>query len=92
MNNKNVSVIVPVYNSEKFLNKTIESLLRQTLKDIEIILVDDGSTDNSSKICDDYAKKDNRIIVIHTRNGGQGIARNVGLGVANRKVYNVFRC
>ena len=92
MNNRKVSVIVPVYNAEKFLNKAIDSLVRQTLKDIEIILVDDGSTDNSPKICNDYAQKDNRIIVIHQKNSGQAIARNVGLDFANRKIYNVFGC
>lgn len=91
MNNKKVSVIVPVYNAEKFLNRAIDSLVRQTLKDIEIILVNDGSTDNSPKICEDYAKKDSRIIVIHEENSGQAIARNAALEVANRKIYNVFR-
>ena len=81
MNNRKVSVIVPVYNAEKFLNKAIDSLVRQTLEDIEIILVDDGSTDNSPRICDDYAQRDNRIIVIHKENSGQAIARNVGLEI-----------
>ena len=92
MNERKVSVIVPVYNAGKFLNRAIDSLVRQTLKDIEIIWVDDGSTDNSSKICDDYAKKDSRIIVIHKENSGQSVARNIALKVANRKIYNVFRC
>ena len=92
MSSRKISVIVPVYNDEKFLGKAIESLLRQTLSDIEIILVDDGSTDNSPKICDDYAKKDSRIIVIHKKNEGQATARNVGLELANRKIYNVFGC
>ena len=92
MNKRKVSIIVPVYNDERFLNKAIDSLLRQTLTDIEIILVDDGSKDCSPQICDDYAKKDNRIIVIHQENSGQAIARNVALEVANRKIYNVFRC
>ena len=89
MKNKKVSVIVPIYNTEKYLNRTIDSLVRQTLKDIEIILVDDGSSDNSSKICDDYAKKDSRIIVIHIENSGQAIARNVALEVASGK-YVMF--
>lgn len=92
MNNRKVSVIVPVYNAEKYLNKAIDSLVRQTLRNIEIILIDDGSTDNSPRICDDYAKKDDRIIVIHKENAGQAVARNVGLEVANRKIYNVFGC
>ena len=92
MNERKVSVIVPVYNAEKFLNRALDSLVRQTLEDIEIILVNDGSTDNSPAICDDYAKNDNRIIVIHKENTGQAIARNVALEIANRKIYNVFRC
>ena len=92
MKNKKVSVIVPVYNAEIFLNRAIDSLIRQTLEDIEIILVDDGSTDNCPKICDDYAKKESRIIVIHKENAGQAIARNVALEIANRKICNVFRC
>ena len=92
MDNTKVSVIVPVYNAEKFLNRAIDSLLRQTLKDIEIILIDDGSTDNCPEICDEYAKKDSRIIVIHKENDGQAIARNAALEVANRKICNVFRC
>ena len=92
MNNRKVSIIVPIYNSEKLLNVAIDSVLRQTLEDIEIILVDDGSKDNSPKICDDYAKKDNRVVVIHKENAGQAQARNDGLKVAKRKIYNVFRC
>ena len=91
MNNRKVSVIVPVYNAEKYLTKAIDSIVRQTLEDIEIILVDDGSTDNSPRICDEYARRDNRITVIHKKNAGQAIARNYGLEVANRKIYNVFR-
>jgi len=89
MNMKKVSVIVPVYNAENFLNRAIDSLLRQTLKDIEIILVDDGSKDNCPKICDDYAKKDNRIIVIHKENAGQAKARNVAIEIAKGK-YIMF--
>ena len=89
MNNKKVSIIVPVYNTGKFLNRAINSLLNQTLEDIEIILVDDGSTDNCPQICDEYAKKDNRVIVIHQKNTGQAIARNVGLEVASGK-YIMF--
>ncbi|MFR0779346.1 MAG: glycosyltransferase family 2 protein [Zhenhengia sp.] len=77
-----VSVIVPVYNVERFLSKCIDSLLRQTLQDIEIILIDDGATDRSSEICDTYALKDHRIKVIHKINGGLSDARNVGIEVA----------
>lgn len=77
-----VSVIVPIYNVEKYLAECIESLCAQTLKDIEIILVDDGSPDNSGAICDKYAAKDARIKVIHKENGGVSAARNDGLAIA----------
>lgn len=80
--NPKVSVIVPVYNVEKYLSKCIDSIINQTLSNIEIILVNDGSTDNSGKIIDEYAKKDSRIKVIHKKNGGQGSARNAGLDIA----------
>ena len=62
-----ISVIIPIYNVEKFVGKCIESVLNQTLDEIEIFAVDDGSPDNSGKICDDYAKKDKRLIVIHKK-------------------------
>ena len=74
-----VSVIVPVYNAEKCLPRCVESILSQTYKDLEIILVDDGATDDSPRICDDYAVKDSRIKVIHQKNGGISNARNTGL-------------
>ena len=77
-----VSIIVPIYNVEPYLNKCIDSIINQTLTNIEIILVNDGSTDNCGKIIDEYAKKDNRIIAIHKENGGQASARNMGLDVA----------
>ena len=77
-----ISVIVPVYNTEKFLKNCISSIANQTYKDLEIILVNDGSTDNSGKICDDFAQKDSRIKVIHQSNKGVGAARNAGLDVA----------
>ena len=80
--NPELSIIVPVYNIKKYLNKCIDSLLQQTLKTIEIILIDDGSTDNSGSICDEYAKRDNRIVVIHQENKGASYARNVGLKMA----------
>lgn len=76
-----VSVIVPVYNVEKYLKKCIESIINQTYKNIEIILVDDGSTDNSDKICDEFSLKDSRIKVIHKKNGGLSDARNAGLDI-----------
>lgn len=77
-----VSVIVPVYNAEAFLNKCIDALIGQRFKDLEIILVDDGSTDQSAGICDEYAKQDGRIRVIHSVNQGAGSARNTGMALA----------
>lgn len=79
MNNNKISVIVAIYKSENFLDKLIESILNQTYKNLEIILVDDGSPDNSGKICDEWAAKDNRIKVIHKANGGACEARNIGI-------------
>ena len=78
-----LTVIVPVFNVEIYLERCIDSLIHQTLREIQIILIDDGSTDNSSIICDKYANADERIIVIHKKNEGQGIARNHGLVNAN---------
>lgn len=77
-----VSAIIPVYNTEKYLNKCVESVLNQTIKNTQIILVDDGSTDGSPAICDEWGKKDNRIKVIHKKNEGLGYTRNAGLDVA----------
>ena len=74
-----ISVIVPVYKVEEYLDKCVESIVNQTYKNLEIILVDDGSPDNCPKMCDDWAKKDNRIKVIHKENGGVCSARNSGL-------------
>lgn len=74
-----VSVIIPVYNVEKYLPKCLDTVINQTYKNLEIILVDDGSPDNSGKICDEYAGKDSRIKVIHKENGGVSSARNVGI-------------
>lgn len=76
------SIIVPVYKVEKYLDKCVESIINQTYKDIEVILVDDGSPDNCPLICDEYAKKDSRVKVIHKTNGGLSDARNKGLEVA----------
>lgn len=78
-----ISCIVPVYNVEKYIKKCLDSILKQSFKDFEIILVDDGSTDNSGKICDEYEKKDDRIKVIHKSNGGLSDARNKGIENAN---------
>ena len=74
-----ITVIVPVYNVENYLQKCLDSLLSQTYKNLEIIVVNDGSTDNSGNICQEYAQKDNRIIYIETENSGQSAARNFGL-------------
>lgn len=77
-----ISVIVPVYNVEKYLHKCVDSILAQTLKDFELILVDDGSPDNCGAICNEYAKKDERVSVIHKPNGGVSSARNAGIEAA----------
>jgi len=77
-----ISVIVPIYKVEKYLHKCVDSIINQTYKNLEIILVDDGSPDNCPAICDEYAKKDNRIKVIHKPNGGLSDARNAGLDIA----------
>ncbi len=80
---KKVSVIIPVYNVELYLKKCLDSIINQTLKDIEIIVVNDGSPDNSQKIIDEYKKKDKRIVSLIKENGGQGSARNLGLKKAS---------
>ena len=80
-----VSVIVPVYNVSEYLEACIESVLAQTFTDFELILVDDGSSDNCGAICDEYATKDGRIVVIHQQNGGLSAARNAGLDAATGK-------
>jgi glycosyltransferase involved in cell wall biosynthesis len=79
MANPAISIIVPVYKTEKYLNRCVDSILSQDYNDFELILVDDGSPDNSGKICDEYAKNDNRIKVIHKENGGVSSARNLGI-------------
>lgn len=78
-----ISIIVPVYNVEKYLSECLDSLLNQTYQNIEIVLIDDGSTDNSGIICDEYKKKDKRIRVFHKKNGGLSDARNYGLSNIN---------
>lgn len=85
----NFSIIVPIYNVEKYLTTCVDSVLAQTYSGFELILVDDGSTDNCSRICDDYAIADNHIRVIHKRNGGLSSARNAGLQAAGGS-YVIF--
>lgn len=80
-----ISVVVPIYNVEKYLTRCLEALLKQTYTNLEIILVDDGSKDGSSAICDEYAEKDSRIKVIHKENGGSSSARNAGIEAATGK-------
>ena len=80
-----ISIIVPVYNVDEYLKQSVDSILSQTYKNLEIILVDDGSTDCSGKICDEYAEKDCRVKVIHKTNGGQGKARNCGIEISSGK-------
>lgn len=84
-----ISIIVPVYNAEKYLENCLKSILEQTYTNLEIILVDDGSKDNSANICDEYAKKDERIKVVHEQNGGVSKARNTGIDIATGK-YLMF--
>lgn len=78
-----ISIIIPVYNVKPFLEKCLESVINQAYKDIEIILIDDGSTDGSGMICDRYAEIDNRITIIHKKNAGVSAARNDGIDIAN---------
>lgn len=77
-----VTVVVPVYNVEAELNRCVESLVGQTFSDLQIILVDDGSTDLSGELCDAWADRDSRICVIHKQNGGLSSARNAGIDIA----------
>lgn len=80
-----VSVIVPVYNAEKYLNRCVDSILSQTMTDFELLLIDDGSKDDSGRICDEYSEKDARVRVFHKPNGGVSSARNLGLDNAEGK-------
>ena len=80
-----VSIVLPIYNVEKYLEACVQSVQDQTYKNIEIILVDDGAKDNSGKICDRFALEDNRIVVVHKENGGLSSARNAGYKIADRK-------
>ena len=77
-----VSIVIPIYNVEKYLDRCIESVVNQTYRNLEILLIDDQSPDNCPRMCDDWAVKDNRIKVIHKKNGGLGMARNSGIEIA----------
>lgn len=85
-----ISVIVPVYNVEKYIRECLDSIVNQTYKNLQIILVDDGSTDNSSKICDEFAKKDSRITVVHQENQGAGAAKNTGLELIEGEYFSII--
>ncbi len=87
-----ISIIVPVYKCEKYIRKCIDSIVNQTYKNLEIILVDDGSPDNCGRICDEYSKIDKRIRVIHKKNGGISDARNAGLNAARGKYISFSDC
>lgn len=78
-----ISVIIPVYNVESYIHQCLDSVINQTYKNLEIILIDDGSKDNSGKICDAYAANDKRIVVVHQKNAGVGMARNTGLHICH---------
>ena len=89
MKNDMISIIIPIYNVEKYLEKCLDSILNQTYKNLEIILIDDGSTDNSPNICNSYCEKDKRIKIIHKNNEGVSSARNKGIELSTGK-YIVF--
>ena len=85
-----ISVILPVYRVENYLGRCLQSITDQTYRNLEIILVDDGSPDNSGAICDAWAAKDSRIRVIHKENAGAGAARNTGLDVATGEIISMI--
>ena len=84
-----ISIIIPIYNVEPYLSRCLDSVLSQTMKEIEVLLIDDGSTDKSGKICDSYALFDERVVVVHQKNCGTSCARNVGLKLSSCK-YIMF--
>ena len=86
---KGITIIIPVYNADRYLKRCLDSVLKQSYTDWELVLVDDGSSDKSSQICDEYALNDSRISVIHKQNSGAGAARNDGIAQA-RGDYVVF--
>lgn len=80
-----ISIIVPIYNAEKYLHRCIDSILEQTFSDFELLLIDDGSTDQSGVICNKYALKDKRVRVVHQENGGEMAARAAGVRISSGK-------
>ena len=84
-NNPAISIIVPIYNTEKYLNQCIESILNQSFEFFEMIFINDGSTDRNGEICDEYAKRNSRIVVVHKDHGGVSDARNAGLDITKGK-------
>jgi len=90
MNVPKISIVVPVYNVQKFLRQCLDSAVNQTLKEIEIICVDDGSTDSCGRILDEYAEKDDRFVIIHKENGGYGKAMNTGLDIARGEYFCIL--
>ena len=85
-----VSVVVPIYNVERYLKTCVDSILAQTLHDIEVILVDDGSPDNCGKIIDEYARKDSRVIAVHQKNSGYSKAVNRGIDIARGEYIGII--
>lgn len=84
---KKVTIVLPIYNVEKYLNRCIKSILNQTYSNLEVILVDDGSPDGCPRLCDEWSKKDKRIKVVHKKNAGLGMARNTGIDTATGDLF-----
>lgn len=89
---KKISIIVPIYNTAAYLNRCLDSIIAQTYKSLEIICIDDGSTDGSELIVDQYAARDSRFVVVHKKNGGESSARNVGLSLATGEYIGFMDC
>lgn len=92
MNNPKISVIIPIYNSEKYINQCLDSLINQTFKDIEIICINDGSTDNSLELLQQYSNKDKRIRIINQQNAGPAFARNAGIDISTGDYLSILDC
>ena len=92
MNNPSISIIIPAYNVESYIKKCLDSLLRQTFQDFEVIIVNDGSTDQTSVICNEYAAIHKKISVIHQQNAGVSAARKTGMQVMKGQYFIFYRC